>query len=331
MWILTVFVVLVAVIMLGFWAFFGGNKTYAPRIHLLPVKEPKNSTFESVCTQLQNTGFKDLGVYKVAEMPVTLRGFVNSFEHFTAAVYFHPKAGAWADICVVYVDGTGLTVTNAPMGGVLDSRPGQEKVYKKGISLHELLAIAKTKRKVGPYNEPVTAKAFVTFFEDAYAKDMAWRQSKGGITAEEVRRVAEEGGRTVSAENAKKVSEIENEQIKSFSLLPCYNGGMCQFKDPNGSIKDIEGMPIGGNLEPRSCPGFDFICPAFMKDFGLTPQDINIRATLYRGDHIDVLVKQGKLEKDSAEYIALHERYEDILEQYPQEEYPKYYGEQSRE
>ena len=48
---------------------------------------------------------------------------------------------------------------------------------------------------------------------------------------------------------------------------------------------NIEGMPfdLWEEGDPRSCPIYGHICPEFMEDFGLTKEELDIRATYHCG------------------------------------------------
>lgn len=103
--------------------------------------------------------------------------------------YRHPIAGHWADFCATLSDGIELTVGNPPRGSEMDTRPNTRKIMLAGTPLPELHArllqeiSGQTLRVYHPEN-------FKAEFEQAYAKDMAWRNAKGGTSEEEFRRVA---------------------------------------------------------------------------------------------------------------------------------------------
>jgi hypothetical protein len=106
--------------------------------------------------------------------------------------------------------------------------------------------------------------------------------------------------------------------------LACYRTGDCPYEYDKDSDRDIEGMPFVDG-DPRSCPQYGHICPEFMEDFGLTVDDLNIRATIHCGSLIDHLIDQGQADAESAPVKALKQRYEELTKQYPADKFPQYY------
>ena len=103
--------------------------------------------------------------------------------------YRHRTAGHWTDLCVDFADGLELTICNAPKGQQLDTRENTEKVFLRGetpAALHERLL----ERIAGRTVKPRAPEDFKTAFIATYAKDMAWRNAKGGISPEEFGRIA---------------------------------------------------------------------------------------------------------------------------------------------
>jgi len=87
----------------------------------------------------------------------------------------------------------------------------------------------------------------------------------------------------------------------------------------------VEGMPFVDGDE-RSCPKYGHICPEFMEEFGLTVEELNIRATIHCGGLAEHLVLNGQLDPTSPEYRGLKIRYQEITAKYPKEKFPQYYG-----
>jgi hypothetical protein len=96
--------------------------------------------------------------------------------------------GFWADVVVRFSDDASITVTSAPRGHEIDSCPGHDKLYLAGDPLERLLERTASEQAGRPAL-PVSPGDFVAVFEKAYADTMAWRKSRGGVTAEEVARV----------------------------------------------------------------------------------------------------------------------------------------------
>ena len=71
----------------------------------------------------------------------------------------------------------------------MDLRPGTRKIMLPGKSSAELLAVLKNELS-GKTVKRIGMEEFKAEFEAAYARDMAWRDAKGGVSQEEFDRVA---------------------------------------------------------------------------------------------------------------------------------------------
>lgn len=110
---------------------------------------------------------------------------------------------------------------------------------------------------------------------------------------------------------------------KKESNLPCKKTGECPYEHEKNPERDIEGMPFVAN-DPRSCPEYDHICPEFMEDFSLTPEELEIRAIIHQGAMIRNF-KSGSLDFIGDENEALIDKYDEISGKYPKKDYPQYY------
>jgi hypothetical protein len=133
--------------------------------------------------------FVDAGTWTLHEMPgVLARLLVSRPASLTAAVYEHPKAGAWCDVYYHFTDGTSATYTSAPATG-LDPRPGHAVVHRAGDDVTTLLDLALVHpSRVAPV--PVSVREAPRRFEAAYAESLAWRKANG-ISRQEVVNVAQ--------------------------------------------------------------------------------------------------------------------------------------------
>jgi hypothetical protein len=148
---------------------------------------------------LDQCGLKRIGTYRIDPLNVIATAFFNPAESICAVVYHHPVVGCFVDVVCKNTAGKSFTATNAPTGGALDHREGQEKVFDKTLAIPALFEMTKTHRPEGPY-ETWTAENFALRFETAYAEDMDWRARRGGVTRDEVRRQAKESGKPCSEE-----------------------------------------------------------------------------------------------------------------------------------
>jgi len=184
-------------------------------ISLVPTDNPRWS-HKKIITELTDTfnahGFDLAGHYDCPEMPgVKIAGFVKPSEQLIGVLYDHPIAGIWEDICIEYNDGESLTVSNAPMGQEMDHMPQSTKIYMKGSALDELIAKILSERK-NKGRKTITKENFSSNFEEAYRKEMNWRMERGGPTALEVKRVADEMG--VPLDSAKMQAKTQQLQKK---------------------------------------------------------------------------------------------------------------------
>ncbi len=114
-------------------------------------------------------------------------------------------------------------------------------------------------------------------------------------------------------------------------IIPCMLNGHCIY-EYSMSDRDTEGMPFPKSKhDKRACPRYGHICPKFMEEFNLTPDDLNIRSTIHCGTLAKQMIEKGewdleKIDKNQADQIkALLKRLEEKLKKYPPEKYPKYY------
>jgi hypothetical protein len=299
------------------------------RVHLVPeITKPRRSKkeIERFKLELESHGFDEIGTFRITEIPgLVVVGFSQLHMNVCAVVYDHPLVGCFLDVYSEDEFGNSLTVSNAPAGGELDQPPGREKVIDKTLTAPDMYDLLLRDRPAGPHKRFDSAN-FVDEYQAAYAREMDWRVNRGGVTDDEVRRSAEAIG--VESEKAilRTAEKLQQHYADARRILPCESdaAGACPFEYDMRPDRDIEGMPFDEE-DPRSCPKYGHVCPHFMEDFGLTPADLDIRASIHCGEIIDELVKKGVLEKGSAEYRAQKHRYENTRRMYPREKFPQYY------
>jgi hypothetical protein len=173
-----------------------------------PVPTPSKITLEPVTdtewtnaspareaiAELLDLGFQRGGVHAIPEMPgVELADFFDPSGRVCGVIYLHPSCGCFTDLCVDFEDGFELTVSNAAYGSELETRPETEKRFHPGATPKELFAIITEEMKRGPSRQHGPGD-FRDWFVTAYQTDMEWRNSKGGLSEQEIRRIADNSG-----------------------------------------------------------------------------------------------------------------------------------------
>lgn len=194
------------------------NKSGMPSvIHLNEDLEPdwvEEPDIREMVEDLEKLGFVCGRCYTIPEMSdVRVAGLFHSKDGICCALCRHPQVGDWMDMVVQYQDGGELTVTNAPIGHEIDYRPEVKKLFLEGANGQALFAALKRNMESKPLS-PVTQDNFRDVFETAYQKDMAWRNQRGGITKEEVRRVARSMGQDFTDDQIESATgEIKHQEI----------------------------------------------------------------------------------------------------------------------
>ena len=182
------------------------------RIHLQSMAVPSWEDAEAVAAQseeLPGLGFVKGGSYQVEEVPgMALEAWFHPERAVTAVIYEHPKAGVWTDMATRYQDGTRATFANTQQGEGVDHAPGHIMERFPGLTARALYERFLAERPDRPAITP-TAELFVEVFEKAYADEMDWRNSRGGPTEDEIRRVAELTGEPISEEVLAATREME--------------------------------------------------------------------------------------------------------------------------
>ena len=108
------------------------------------------------------------------------------------------------------------------------------------------------------------------------------------------------------------------------SIFPCDSTGECPYEYDKNPDQDIEGMPFV-EKDPRSCPTYGHICPKFMEEFGLTVEDLRIRAMIHCGAVMERLIEDGEKDAEAPESRMMMDAYKQAVREYPINQYPEYY------
>jgi len=215
-------------IKLGKYANVDSSKDMTPLlIHLNEEIMPdwmSKKNAKKIEQELIDLGFTADKAYTVVEMDgMQLRAFFNT--PYTAVMYTHPIAGLWVDMVADVENGKEYTVTNAPMGGEMDAPPTAEKHWLKDLTVSELYS--KLQEVVG--SQPVKALYSISFrdyFENAYKREMQWKNKNGGVSFEEFMRVVE------NDPNNYKDKEVMDafRETKRKELLKWHDGALEEYK-----------------------------------------------------------------------------------------------------
>jgi hypothetical protein len=185
------------------------------RINLEPATDKAwrhRSQVKASCRKLQEAGFQPAGSWTIREMPgMALAGLVDPRRRLYAAVYDMPVVGVWVGLFCLHTDGSGITATNATMGWELDLQPDREKAGSPGAPIAELLQLMDVHPRASDRID-VSAGELAPVFEAEYAREQDWRLARGGVTVDEVRRMAEESGDVPSEEELEEVARSINER-----------------------------------------------------------------------------------------------------------------------
>jgi len=164
---------------------------------------------------LEACGYNRGPAYTVDGMPgISLISLHHPATGVFGCHYDHPAVGNWTDLCAYCADGPEISVTSAPNGGQLDTRPGTDKIFLPGAAIPELHARL-TERLAGRPVRLITLENFKAEFCASYARDMTWRNGKDGTSEEEFLRIAADHGKTLTDEQLKaafketKLKELE--------------------------------------------------------------------------------------------------------------------------
>jgi hypothetical protein len=190
------------------------------RVTLIEAKDPawaQHAALQSTLSELRAMGFQPAGTYDVLEIaPLHVVGMVHPEDYLYAAVYMLSENRIWTDLCSEQVDGKSLTVSNVSTGGTLDCIPERRQLSDPAWGIPELYDCIKAERGKGPFKD-VEAADFKAAFEHAYATEMDWRNSRGGVpTWDEFLRIAK---RTHAALTDDKLQTAYHEMVYQKGVL----------------------------------------------------------------------------------------------------------------
>jgi hypothetical protein len=171
---------------------------------------------EALAAPLRTAGFAEIGAFEIEQWPdVTLLALMHRGNAAYAAVYEHPELGTWLDLVSEYADGRIVTYTTSRKAGQLELPPFKLSRSLPDAEAGELLAAFLDERPRGE-RLPVDAASFVERFEAAWAREMDWRIARGGVTEDEVRRLAGKDGQQPDVSAIAKIRQQWQYEINAF-------------------------------------------------------------------------------------------------------------------
>jgi len=187
------------------------------RVKLERVERPTwadRDRIEYLAAPLREAGFVDLGIYDVVPAQTRLLALASDKNAAYAAIFQSPQTGVHLDLLTAYEDGTYCTYTTALQAGQLDQPPFAATVALPELSAGELLARFLAERPDEP-RRPATAEAFAARFADGWARTFDWRIARGGLTEEEIRRLASRDGGSIGEEEVRLVKAQWRQEINA--------------------------------------------------------------------------------------------------------------------
>jgi hypothetical protein len=194
------------------------------RVTLMEARAPvwaQHAALQTTLSELRAMGFQLAGTYDVLEIPALhVVGMVHPEDYLYAAVYMLSEHQIWTDLCSEQLDGKSLTVSNVKTGNTLDHVPGRRQLFDTTWGISELYDCIKAERGRGPFKD-IEATDFKREFERAYAVEMDWRNSRGGVpTWEEFVRIAHQTDDTLT-----------DEQLRTAYYETVYQKGVLRLND----------------------------------------------------------------------------------------------------
>lgn len=190
-----IFVLLIVIIVVGYFVIkskisrlLQENVQSVPlEVHLNEDVSPSwlnNKSVSEVCSALEQLGFQAGLAYDVYEQPgISLKSYAKDV--MFAVVYWHDEIGVWVDLALESEDKE-YTFSNVPMGAGIESPPYQVCHKDKSATVFELYEMASTLSASDEIQfKQANLNEFREHFEDAYKRQMAWKNRNGGLSFDE--------------------------------------------------------------------------------------------------------------------------------------------------
>jgi len=207
--------------------------------------------------ELEALGFRGGVLYTIEEMEgVIVQPFAHSDGPF-GALYRQEALGVWVDLCA-NVEGQEITIGNGlAVAGELEDPPGSHKLMLEGAPVAELWEKLQ-EALAGRVPIPVSLDQFKQTFEEAYARDMAWRVRKGLTNREEFERV---GADLLAGKSEEEIEEAfeENQlhEIRQASEAAIqYHGKQVRLSHDEWETYEASAFFISDQFPRKACEKF---------------------------------------------------------------------------
>lgn len=178
------------------------------------IQHKHKPQFEARCREFEGLGLEKLGDYLIAEIGTPMTVFVDRATATYGVVYAHPVIGVWCDVTRRYADDTSWTFGTTAYHG-MDIPPFAEQKFFPDLPLADVVAKFREEApSVGA--KMIEVDEVPKQFQQAYAREMDWRIERGGATEEEIRRIADQQGNTVTDEEVVQIQQSWRAAISRF-------------------------------------------------------------------------------------------------------------------
>ena len=163
--------------------------------------------------QIEAAGFARIGTFTFPELKgVVLWAFVNESEKAYSTIT-KIKGQVFDEFYGYLEEGGSLSASNSPQYGLLDARPGFHRNPCPGANAE--ITWLTWKQVAGDHSFlPASELDWAATFKRSYEEDVVWRKNKG-MSAEEIRRIAERKGTELTEHKADEVAQQWTERQRN--------------------------------------------------------------------------------------------------------------------
>jgi len=191
---------------------------------MTPVEWRDSTAVESVTRLLEDAGYVNAGDFTVIQMPLlTVRGFCHTNDNTMAIVYETPQVKhVVVEHAALFQDETSVSAGNAPLNGLND--PAYTTIHRRQLDVLSKPDMVSTFHSTVTNHDSGSPRAIVTNisqfageFIKGWEKEMRWRMTNGGPTAQEFRQVAEHA--RLSEPNDMVIKTVQKAWLKAWETF----------------------------------------------------------------------------------------------------------------